>query len=243
MKQISQIETSQEAGFTLVELAVVMVIIGLLIGGILKGQELIANAQVTATIAQVKGIDAALTTFKDKYGQLPGDMTSPGTRLNGCTGACAGAGNGNGRIGGNNSAGAAVNGENLRAWYHLAAAGLVQGVQVNGANTYGEGLPASKAGSGGFRIGYDQDGNNISGINGFRPGHYLSLSAELPANPLANNANGALPGSQAAQMDRKLDDALPNTGSVRSQGTNCRSGTNYEERDLGLCNVVMQVQG
>lgn len=243
MKHLSNIESRQEAGFTLVELAVVMVIIGLLIGGILKGQELIANAQVTATIAQIKGIDAALTTFKDKYGQLPGDMRTPGTRLNGCAGACAGAGNGNGRIGGNNSVTVAIGGENQRAWYHLAAAGLIQGVQVNGNNTYGEGVPSSKAGSGGFRIGYDQDGNGIAGINGFRPGHYLALSSTLPTGVVANDANGAVPGSQAAQIDRKLDDALPNTGSVRSQGTGCRNAANYDERDRGLCNVIIQVQG
>ena len=64
-------QTSQ-AGFTLVELAIVMIIIGLLIAGVLKGQELIGNARVTATVAQIKGIDAATSTFKDTYSDLPG---------------------------------------------------------------------------------------------------------------------------------------------------------------------------
>ena len=71
----------REAGFTLVELAVVMIIIGLLIGGILKGQELIANAQITGTASSVKGIDAATTTFRDTYAAMPGDLTNASTRL------------------------------------------------------------------------------------------------------------------------------------------------------------------
>ncbi len=48
---------NNQSGFTLVELAIVMIIIGLLIGGILKGQELVSNARVTSTVAQIKGID------------------------------------------------------------------------------------------------------------------------------------------------------------------------------------------
>ena len=64
----------EDKGFTLVELAVVMIIIGLLVGGILKGQEMIANTQVTSTIAQIKAIDGAVGTFRDMYDAFPGDM-------------------------------------------------------------------------------------------------------------------------------------------------------------------------
>jgi len=73
-----------QKGFTLVELAIVMTIIGLLIGGILKGQELMENARVTATVAQIKSYEAAMTSFKDMYQSVPGDMLNAGTRLQGC---------------------------------------------------------------------------------------------------------------------------------------------------------------
>src|SRR5262245_240096 len=89
-----------QAGFTLVELAIVMIIIGLLIGGVLKGQQLITNAQVTSTVAQIKAIDAATTSFRDQYAATPGDMVTPTARIPNCaTGACAVVGNGDGRVG------------------------------------------------------------------------------------------------------------------------------------------------
>src|SRR5271170_4444563 len=86
-----------EGGFTLVELAIVMIIIGLLIAGVLKGQALIGNARVTATVAQTKAIEAATSTFRDTYASLPGDMLTPAPRLQNCLGApCTTAGDGNG---------------------------------------------------------------------------------------------------------------------------------------------------
>ena len=93
-------QTSQ-AGFTLVELAIVMIIIGLLIAGVLKGQELIGNARVTSTVAQIKAIDAATSTFKDTYAALPGDMTTPATRLPNCCRYLHCRGNGDGVLGTN----------------------------------------------------------------------------------------------------------------------------------------------
>src|ERR1700693_41075 len=98
----SQKNMREQAGFTLVELAIVMIIIGLLIAGVLKGQALITNAQVTSTVAQLKAIDAATTTFKDTYNALPGDMQTPGAKLPGGCAAnavCNAGGNGDGVIG------------------------------------------------------------------------------------------------------------------------------------------------
>ncbi len=75
-------------GFTLVELAIVMTIIGLLIGGILKGQELLENARVTSTIAQVKSYEASVTAFRDIYEFLPGDLPDAGNKIPGCNENC-----------------------------------------------------------------------------------------------------------------------------------------------------------
>ncbi len=83
-----------QAGFTLVELAIVMIIIGLLIAGVLKGQALITNAKVTAQVAQFKAVDAATSTFKDMYSALPGDIALATTRLPNCAACTNGDGNG-----------------------------------------------------------------------------------------------------------------------------------------------------
>jgi hypothetical protein len=214
-----------------------------LIGGILKGQELIANAQVTATIAQIKGFDAAITTFKDKYGQLPGDIRAPGTRLPSCASICGTAGNGNGRV--DTTVTAAYNNatEGYRAFLHLAAANLIQGVTYNNnAPRFGENIPAGKAG-GGFRLGYDNDGNLAgTGLANFRPGHILGYVGQTTAAVGTDN-NGAVAASQGAQIDRKLDDGLPNSGSVEAIGTGCIVGTAYDERDNGKCHIFIQAQG
>ena len=64
---------SKQSGFTLVEIAIVLVIIGLLLGGVLKGQEMIKSAKVKSQIQQIDGISAAFNTYYDRYGALPGD--------------------------------------------------------------------------------------------------------------------------------------------------------------------------
>ena len=119
-----------QKGFTLVELAIVMIIIGLLISGILKGQELVESARVAATVTQIKGIDAAISTFRDKYQALPGDIANPGARLPECAAypgpiGCNVGGNGDGFVSGASDSNYLL--------VHLAAAGLISDYSVSGA--------------------------------------------------------------------------------------------------------------
>ncbi|MFZ0131442.1 MAG: type II secretion system protein [Desulfobacterales bacterium] len=92
MLNLKKVKKSQ-AGFTLVEIAIVMVIIGLLIGGVLKAQGMINNAKVKRVVKQADELRAAVMGFYDKYGMYPGDENQaaipPGTDIEG---------NGNGLI-------------------------------------------------------------------------------------------------------------------------------------------------
>ncbi|MFH1982184.1 MAG: prepilin-type N-terminal cleavage/methylation domain-containing protein [Pseudomonadota bacterium] len=78
MNRIRKMCHSQE-GFTLVEIAIVMIIIGLLIGGIIKGQAMIKNAKVKRLVSDVDGLRAAILTYQDKFGMLPGDENDANT--------------------------------------------------------------------------------------------------------------------------------------------------------------------
>src|SRR5215207_6758646 len=92
-------------GFTLIEIAIVLVIIGLLLGGVLKGKELITGARVRNLIQQQDGVKAAYFGFLDRFRALPGDYAQATTTItNISTAACnSGNGNGDGQIGtGNN---------------------------------------------------------------------------------------------------------------------------------------------
>jgi prepilin-type N-terminal cleavage/methylation domain-containing protein len=170
----------QPKGFTLVELAISMVIIGLLIGGMLKGYKVIEQARVTATVTQVAAIDGAAKTFYDTYSYLPGDLINADTHLPDC-GSCivtAAAippasspadGAGNGVIGNKNwnmavfqsQSPPAVAGspeyETVLFWLELSRAGLISGITDDGINSiaasFGGSLPAAKIG-GGFLVGY-----------------------------------------------------------------------------------------
>ena len=250
--QIVNLETRRgEAGFTLVELAIVMIIIGLLIGGILKGQELISNAQLTATVAQIKGIEGAVATFRDKYSAMPGDMPNAANRLRDCTGNCA-TGNpagilGNGRIDQPATLGTAValNHEATRTFLHLAAADLISGIDLsNPTLTFGSALPEAKIG-GGFWIGYTNNGTASGGVTAMRAGHYLVMNGTTAA---VTNTTGGVTASQAAQIDRKLDDGDPTSGGVQSTtGRNCRVGAGVnarynESNENTSCSVYIRSQ-
>src|SRR5438045_3513312 len=86
----------KQHGFTLVEIAIVLVIIGLLLGGILKGQEMITQAKIKNIVNDFNGITAAVNSYQDRYKALPGDDLGAATRW-ATNGAISG--NGNGQFG------------------------------------------------------------------------------------------------------------------------------------------------
>src|SRR5882757_2419229 len=110
--------TQKEAGFTLIELSIVLVIIGLIVGGVLVGQDLIRAAEVRATISQIEKYNTAVNTFRGKYNALPGDMnSSTATAFSFATrGGAAGQGDGNGVIEGPGPNGYVQAGETLSFW-------------------------------------------------------------------------------------------------------------------------------
>lgn len=238
----------KQHGFTLVELAIVMIIIGLLIGGVLKGQELVENARIAATISQIKGIDGAISTFKDKYGALPGDMLRPPSeRLRNCAVApCSTPGNGDSRITTTgvtepNNFPTDTNIEGVKAFMHLAAADLISGIEINGELRYGSALPESKMG-GGFWIGHSARGDlGPPDMNG-RIGHYLVMQRNLQGLGVAQSR--MYPPDRAAQIDRKLDDGNAALGDIQATGSGCRDGQSYLENSAdGTCGLFIRIQG
>ena len=111
-------------GFTLIEIAIVLVIIGLLLGGVLKGQELITGARVRNLISQQDGIKAAFFGFQDRYRALPGDYAAASTNINGGARRSTATATGASKT---PRPAATVTHEEILAWNHLTAAGFLNG--------------------------------------------------------------------------------------------------------------------
>jgi prepilin-type N-terminal cleavage/methylation domain-containing protein len=187
----------RQQGFTLIEIAIVLVIIGLLLGGVLKGQELITSAKVRNVISTQDGIKAAYFGFLDRYRGLPGDYLTASATANipGC-GACFG-GNGNGQIVTDGTSAEAVH-----VWEHLSKAGFITGSYVSGSATAAaavENTPANPYGSL-IQLIFD----NV----------YQDPAATIPARHNLKTGNN-IPSDIMAEVDRKIDDGLGNGGQMR----------------------------
>jgi prepilin-type N-terminal cleavage/methylation domain-containing protein len=122
----------QQSGFTLVEIAIVLVIIGLLLGGILKGQEMITQARIKNVINDFNGLTAAYASYQDRYRAIPGDDATAATRW---TGLVAPTSPGTGGIDGtyNETTWPAAANESRLFWWHLRQAGFIPGATTPAA--------------------------------------------------------------------------------------------------------------
>ncbi len=194
------VHQNKSNGFTLIEIAIVLVVIGLLLGGVLKGQELIGNTKVKAYAADFRNIPVALYGYQDRLKALPGDDPNVVSHLAGATKAqMPVSSQGNGVIDGPWDTTDSTN-ESCLFWQHVRLAGLAPGpttVDCTSANsTY---VPRNTNGG---RIGI-QSNKGLVTITGQIPGTYVVCS---------NN----IPGEFVSRLDALLDDGDPQTGAVRA---------------------------
>ena len=190
-------KNSTEAGFTLVEIAIVLVIIGLLLGGILKGQEMITQAKIKNIVNDFNGVTVAVTSYQDRYRALPGDDLNATTRW---TVQAPAKGNGDGTIAGlyNAPPGAGAPGsaaESNLFWQHLRIAGFVPGL------TTGAGSGTQPTNAAGGMIGVE---SGTPGTNGLGFTSLIVCFANLPEKV-------------ASAVDGQMDDSNPASGQVRGQ--------------------------
>lgn len=213
-------------GFTLIEIAIVVVIIGLLLGGVLKGQEMIRNARAHNVADQGNAVKAAILGFSDRYRALPGDYSAAFDNIPGLLAdAPLSNGDGNSRIGFDDSASTGVPNAENRAkelgltWLHLSRAGFISG---NFVGTSFDPGTAGTEGSGGDESSWScpVDTCLINAFNG--PMILAYSSAQTGLSKVADDARSnelysgkGIPVEIIAELDRKVDDGRPGTGSFR----------------------------
>ena len=209
---------NKQTGFTLIELAIVLVIIGLLLGGVLRGQELINSAKVKNMAADFRNIQVYIYGYQDKYRAIPGDDIKAAGNVGVTTGEI---GNGNGKIDGAwNATDAAA--ESLRFWLHVRKAGLATGSTVLAADATFWPVNADNG-----RIGI-QSGQtpSITGLSGV---HVVCSDQIL--------------GKYAKQLDVNLDNGDTATGAMMvkdngATGTSLVVGTGTGVAPTALASVV-----
>lgn len=239
-------------GFTMVELATVMLIVGLVTAGVLKGQQLLAQSRVKTTISQVQSYQAAMQNFEDVYRQLPGDISRASSLIEGCDAAsgCV-QGNSDGHVGLSitdifSDDQSRLGAEPSQFWRHMAVAGFISDVEINPQiKAWGHSHPSSSF-HGGFQVVYF-DRKNAYGP-GYINSHLIVLRSGVQGPLLQGEGLEAIAPAYAEIIDRKMDDGLANRGFVKAVGINCdehyggadlRTGI-YLKTSSANCAVIFQ---
>lgn len=185
---------NKQTGFTLIELAIVLVIIGLLLGGVLRGQELINSARVKSLTRDFQNIQVYLYTYQDRFKAIPGDDSRVVAHVAGTLATSSGP-TANGQIGGEWDSATATD-ESFLFWEHVRLAGIAPGSTNTGAAEY---VPVNTNGA---RMGI-QTLNGMTEITSFTNGSFAICS------------DGIL-GRDALQIDTTLDDGNTGAGSVQA---------------------------
>ena len=186
---------NQQSGFTLVEIAIVLVIIGLLLGGVLKGQELINSAKVKSLASEFRAIPTFIYGYQDRFRSLPGDDRDP-TRVGGIKASTGGQVQGNGVIEGAWDSEAQTD-ESFLFWQHVRLANLAVGpTAFSSAADLAAFIPRNAEGG---RIG---------------------VTGTITIGGTAWNAtffacSGQITGRFAKQLDTTMDDGKADTGTLR----------------------------
>jgi prepilin-type N-terminal cleavage/methylation domain-containing protein len=184
----------QQSGFTLVEIAIVLVIVGLLLGGVLKGQELINSAKAKTYAQDFRTIQSALYAFQDRFKGIPGDLAGANTKITGADPATTPAGAvGNGQISGVWDSTTATD-ESCLVWQHLRLAGFLAG------------STATDCTAGNIYLQTNADGGRVG------------LSSTAPITTMTGTyfiCSAGVVGKTAKQLDLQLDDGNTATGSFR----------------------------
>jgi prepilin-type N-terminal cleavage/methylation domain-containing protein len=191
---------ARQGGFTLVEIAIVLVVVGLLLGAIFKGEELITQARVKSVIVDFSNVSVADHGYFDRYSALPGDDRNAATRW--AAAPAATSGDGDGQVAGtynNGNAPCAAGVESCSWWDHLRRAGFLSG---SGAS-----LPLNASGG-------------LMGVqtgDGTAPtyGPVLGGPAGAGGFVMLIHCSANLPEKIAIAVDVQLDDGARVAGTVR----------------------------
>ena len=186
------VKMNKHSGFTLIELAIVLVIIGLLLGSVLKGQELINSAKVKNMASDFKGVQVYLYGYQDKFRALPGDDGLASTHLTGATNATTGGTVSNGLIEGKWDSETATD-ESVLFWQHVRLANFASGATTVDSNFYPKNVDGGRFG--------------IQSLSGFTT--VTNMSGAFVA------CSKGILGKFAKQLDVAMDDGDGSKGSVR----------------------------